>query len=510
MAQEHLDRLTSMDASFLHQEGPAAHMHIGGVAVFDGPAPSFEEILNHIRGRLHLVPRYRQKLATPPLDTGRQLWVDDTEFELENHVRRARLPAPGRWEQLLELVAKLDSQPLDRRLPLWEFWFVRGIEPETGSDVERFAFVSKNHHALVDGISGVDLAAVLFDLSPEPARLPTDGLRPWRAQPAPGPLELAAAGLRGVVNGWARMAADALASAARPQRTVGLLRDTAQGLGEVARAVLSPAPETPLNVPIGPRRRFATLSQPLADYKTVKNRFGGTVNDVMLATVAGALGRWLEARGYHTDGVELRALVPVSVRTADQRGTFGNRLTVMRAPLPVYEGDPVTRLGIVSSAMAGLKESKQAVGAATLVAAGDRLPPTVLAQASRLQFSTRLFNLLVTNVPGPQLPLYVLGRRLRHLFPLAFLPENNALAVAIISYDGLVDYGLLGDHEALPDIDLIARAIAEELAELVDAAENGAVSAGVHLGAAGGRPRTGPAADMRTAARSKKNLRMRI
>ncbi len=211
------------------------------------------------------------------------------------------------------------------------------------------------------------------------------------------------------------------------------------------------------------------VRQQLADYKTVKDSLGGTVNDAVLTVVAGALGDWLRSRGIRTDGVEMRALVPVSVRSKHEHNTLGNRLTAMRGPLPVYIQDPVARLPVVSRAMDDLKSSKQAVGAATLVAVNDIAPPAMLAQASRLQFSTRLFNLLVTNIPGPQVPLYILGHKLQDLFPLAFLPTGHALAVAIMSYNGRVEYGLLGDFDALPDIDLIAAGIDESLAQLLAA-----------------------------------------
>ena len=243
-----------------------------------------------------------------------------------------------------------------------------------------------------------------------------------------------------------------------------------EGLGELVWAGLNPAPETPLNVEIGPHRRYAVVRQQLADYKEIKDALGGTVNDVVLTVVSGALGQWLRSRGVRTEGLEMRALVPVSVRTKDQRGSLGNQLTVMRGPLPVYIEDPVSRLRFIRAAMDGLKESKQAVGAATLAAVNNLAPPTILAQASRLNFSTRLFNLLVTNIPGPQLPLYVLGRQLQDLFPVAFLPENHALAVAIMSYNGGLDYGLLGDYDAMPDIDIVADGIEASLAELLAAA----------------------------------------
>jgi diacylglycerol O-acyltransferase / wax synthase len=463
MPQQHLDRLTSIDASFLHQEGPASHMHIGAVLIFDGPPPPFVDYLDHIRNRLHLVPRYRQKLVQPPLESGRPLWVDDPSFNLEYHVRHAALPAPGTEQQLLQLVARIASQQLDRARPLWESWLVEGL------DDNRFALIFKTHHSLVDGVSGVDLATVLFDLEPRPTPPPMD-LEPWHPKPEPSPAELIAAGVRGMAKTTAEIAARAIGAATRPMTSLAVLRDAAEGIGEIVWAGLNPAPETPLNVEIGPHRRYTVIRNQLRDYKDVKDALGGTVNDVVLTVVSGALARWLRSRGIRTEGLEMRALVPVSVRGSDQHGTLGNKLTVMRGPLPVYINDPVARLRFVRQAMDGLKESKQAVGAETLARVNSLAPPTVLAQASRLNFSTRLFNLIVTNIPGPQLPLYVLGRPLEDLFPIAFLPKNHALAVAIMSYHGGIDYGLLADYDALPDIDVIAEGIRESLDELLDAA----------------------------------------
>ncbi|HWD64437.1 MAG TPA: wax ester/triacylglycerol synthase family O-acyltransferase [Solirubrobacteraceae bacterium] len=469
MAQQHLDRLTSIDASFLHQEGHNSHMHIGGVLVFEGPPPPFEDYLEHVRGRLHKVPRYRQKLATPPLETGRPLWVDDPCFNLEYHVRQTALPAPGTEEQLLLLTARIASQPLDRTKPLWESWMIEGLEPREAGGEERFALIFKTHHSLVDGVSGVDLATVLLDLEAKPEP-PSEDIEPWRPASVPGPVDLVVSGLRSAVGTGVGLIERAAGVALDPIGSAGALRSAVQGLSELAWAALNPAPDTPLNVPIGPHRRFAVVRQQLADYKEIKNAFGGTVNDVVLSVVSGALARWLRNRGVRTEGLEMRALVPVSVRGDDQKDALGNRLTVMRGPLPVYIDDPVTRLGVVRQGMDGLKESKQAVGAATLAAVNHLAPPTILAQASRLQFSTRLFNLLVTNIPGPQFPLYVLGRPLEDLFPLAFLPENHALAVAIMSYNGGIDYGLLGDYDAMSDIELMAEWIDEALQELLERA----------------------------------------
>jgi diacylglycerol O-acyltransferase len=469
LAQQPLDRLTSTDAGFLHQETANAHMHVGGVLLFEGPPPTLEDFLTHIRGRLHLVPRYRQKLAIPPAGSGRPLWVDDPNFNLEYHVRHSALPAPGSEAQLLNMAARIASIPLDRSRPLWEFWLVEGLAPATGSRTPRFAMIAKNHHALVDGVSGIDLATVLLDFSPTPARPDTSGLVPWQPRPEPGVLELLKTSARDGAEAFAGLALRGAASVAQPSRSAGVLREAAEGVGEILSEFLNPAPQTPLNVRIGPHRRYRVVRQRLADYKTVKNALGGTVNDVVLTVVAGALGGWLRSRGIGTDGLELRALVPVSVRAPDEHGTLGNRLTVMRGPLPVHIQDAATRLPVVSRAMDDLKSSKQAVGASTLVAMNDIAPPAVLAQASRLQFSTRLFNLLVTNIPGPQVPLYILGRELQDLFPLAFLPEGHALAVAIMSYNGRVEYGLLGDFDALPDIDVIAEGIQTSLDELLAA-----------------------------------------
>jgi diacylglycerol O-acyltransferase / wax synthase len=504
MSQHHLDRLTSTDASFLHQEGEAWHMHVGAVLIFEGPPPAFDDYLDHIRGRLHLVPRYRQRLATPPLETGRPLWVDDPSFNLEYHIRHAALPSPGTEDQLFQLAARIASQQLDRSKPLWESWLVEGLEDD------RFALIFKTHHSLVDGVSGVDLATVLLDLGPTPTPTPTD-LEPWQPRPEPSGAELMLAGVSGALTTTAELVAKALSAATRPASSLGMVRDAAEGIGEIVWAGLNPAPETPLNVEIGPHRRYTVVRQQLEDYKQVKDALGGTVNDVVLTVVSGALARWLRSRGVRTEGLEMRALVPVSVRTQDQRNTLGNQLTVMRGPLPVYIKDPVARLRFVRQAMNGLKESKQAVGAATLARVNNLAPPTILAQASRLNFSTRLFNLIVTNIPGPQLPLYVLGRELRDLFPIAFLPDHHALAIAVMSYNGGINYGLLGDYDALPDIGLVAEGLEASLQELLNAAQGKATRSASRRGSdtstnggpapiipsAHARAKRGPAADMR-------------
>jgi diacylglycerol O-acyltransferase / wax synthase len=460
--QGHKDRLSAIDASFLAQERQSSHMHVGALVIFDGPAPSREELLAHFRARLGRVPRYRQKLAFPPFEAGRPFWVDDPSFNLDYHVRHTALPKPGSDEQLRELAGRIFSQRLDRSKPLWETWIVHGLEGG------RFALISKTHHALVDGVSGVDIATVLFDLSPVPEEVEPE--ESWAPAPEPSDAELLAEGVVGLAKTPFRLAGRALGAVQHPGATLGEAREAAEALGEVAWAGLNPAPDVPLNVEIGPHRRVRWAQSRLADFKEIKNTLGGTVNDAVLTVVAGALRSWLRDRGVRTEGVELRALVPVSIRSDDERGSLGNRIAAMRGPLPVYVDDPVERLLIVQEAMGQLKESKQALGAEVIAGLTDFAPPTLLAQASRLNFSTRLFNLIVTNVPGPQFPLYLLGREMEEIVPIAFLPENHALAVAIMSYNGKVDFGLLADYDAMPDIDAFASHLEESLAELLAAA----------------------------------------
>ncbi|MEY2441921.1 MAG: diacylglycerol O-acyltransferase / wax synthase [bacterium] len=460
MPARHLDRLTAIDASFLHQEGPVSHMHIGALCIAEGPAPLYDDLLDSVRRRLHMVPRYRQRLVFPPANSARPLWTDDTDFNLEYHVRHTALPSPGSHEQLTNLVARVFSQQLDRSKPLWEMWLIEGLDD--GS----FGLLTKAHHAMIDGIAGVDLATVLFDLGPEPTPI-DDDLDPWVAEPDPNPLDLLTAGAAGMARASLSVTAKAIAALRTPDRALQDARVAAEGIGEIVWAGLNPAPVTPLNVEIGPHRRFASVVSELSDFKAVKNAFGGTVNDVVLAVVAGALRTWLQSRGVRTEGLELRALVPVSVRVHDEHGTGGNRLAAMRGPLPVWADDPVERLAVVRAAMDDLKESKQAIGAEVLSNVQNFAPPTVLAQASRINFSTRLFNMLVTNIPGPQFPLYVAGRKMHSVFPIAFLPKDHALAIAIMSYDGHMNFGLLGDYDAMDDLDELAAAIEAALAELV-------------------------------------------
>ena len=463
MGQQHLDRLSATDAAFLHQEGSASHMHIGGLALFAGPPPIHAELLEHIRGRLHLVPRYRQRVAEAPLRLGRQRWIDDPRFNLEYHVRHTALPAPGDDEQLHRLAARIFSQRLDRTKPLWELWMVEGLAAGT------FVVISKTHHSLVDGVSGVDLMTTLFDL--DAAGSPAGPPPPWVPAPSPSSAQLAAAALQDTVGRAATLPLRAAAAAAmRPARALAEARETGSALAEVVRHGLSPAPESPLNVPIGPHRRVATVACSLADLKTIKSALGGTVNDVLLAVVAGAVRRWMHGRGQRTEGLDLRVCVPISTRAKGDEGALGNRITQVVAPLPISQRDPLERLRVVRDAMRDVKDSRLAAGAEVIAGMQDFAPPTLLAQASRMNFSGRFFNLLVTNIPGPQFPLFLLGRRLQAVFPLAFLAGERILAVAAMSYDGGVNFGLIGDRDGLPDIDAVADGIAASIAEYVELA----------------------------------------
>jgi diacylglycerol O-acyltransferase len=462
--QTHLDRLTSIDASFLTNETSSSHMHVGAVLIFEGPPPRYDDFLDHVRSRLELVPRFRQKLVFPPFEAGRPLWSDDPTFNLGYHVRHTALPSPGSEDQLRRLTGRVFSQQLDRSKPLWELWLVQGLERN------RFALLSKTHHALVDGVSGVDIATVLFDVKPVPE--PAQAERDWVPRQVPSTTELLARGVTDLAETPLKLGGRLLNAIQHPEPALRRAADSLEALGEVAWNFANPAPEVPLNVEIGSHRRFVWTRSDLATFKRIKDALGGTVNDVVLAVVTGALRGWLQNRGVKTEGLELRALVPVSIRSEDQRGHLGNRIAAMRGPLPVYVSDPVRRLQIVRDAMGELKQSKQALGAEVIARFNDFAPPTLLAQASRINFSTRLFNLIVTNVPGPQIPLYVLGRELEDVFPVAFLPQNHALAIAIMSYNGGIDFGLLGDYDAMEDLEQFAERLSAATEELLEAAKS--------------------------------------
>jgi diacylglycerol O-acyltransferase len=436
-------------------------MHVASTILFEGPPPAYEEFRDHIASRLHLVPRFRQKLRTVPLGQGRPVWVDDPHLNLDYHVRQTALPPPGTEAQLRTLSARIFSQQLDRTKPLWELWLVEGLSRD------RFAIVAKTHHALVDGISGVDITTVLFDTSREP-EVPPQANSGWVPAPEPSDSKLVSDALLERATSPAELVRGVRAVLRGPRRV-------AQGLGQgldATRQILGAArsaPPTPFNVSIGPHRRVAWVRTELDQFKRIKNAFGGSVNDVVLAAVAGALRRYLRARGYDTNELELRAMAPVSVRSEDERGALGNRVTAIMAPLPVWCEDPVERLHLVSATMGDLKGSRQAVGAQILTQLTDFAPTTIASQAARLQPAQRFFNLVVTNVPGPQFPLYVLGREMESIFPMVPLARRQALCIGLMSYNGQIDFGLIGDYDAMPDLDSVALDLEASIKELAEA-----------------------------------------
>jgi diacylglycerol O-acyltransferase / wax synthase len=457
------DRLTGLDSSFLYLEQDGdTHMHVASTTLFEGPPPSYVEFRDHIDSRLHLVPRFRQKVRFVPLSQGRPVWVDDPHFNLTYHVRHTSLPPPGSEEQLKNLAARVFSQQLDRSKPLWELWLVEGLKDD------RFAIVGKTHHCLVDGVSGVDITTVLFDLEKDPPE-PPPARDKWIPQPEPGRAELLSEALVERLISPREVARGARRVLRGPRRMASKARDSVIAAGSFAWAGVG-APDTPFNVEIGGHRRFAMVRASLADLKQVKDEFGGTVNDVILAAVSGALGRHLRARGHATKDLEMRALVPVSVRTSDQEGALGNRVSGMMAPLPVGIEDPVKRLRFVTETMGDLKASKQAMGASLMTQLTDFAPPTIAGQAARLQSRQRYFNLVVTNVPGPQFPLFLMGRRMERVFPMVPLAKRQALCVGIMSYDGQVNFGLIGDYDAMSELEDFAQDLDAALEELIEAA----------------------------------------
>ncbi|MET0730370.1 MAG: wax ester/triacylglycerol synthase family O-acyltransferase [Solirubrobacterales bacterium] len=451
------DRLTGLDSSFLHLESGPAHMHVASTTLFEGPTPEYDEFRDHIESRLHLVPRFRQKLRFVPLGQGRPRWVDDPHLNLAYHIRHTALPSPGSEDQLRTLAARIFSQRLDRSKPLWEMWLVDGV------DGGRFAIVSKAHHALVDGVSGMDITNVLFDAAPDPEPLPAD--EPWVPRPEPSDAQVLGEAWLERVTSPAEIVRGARAVFRAPRHAAAAAVDALEAAGTFARTGFG-APSSPFNVGIGPYRRFEMVQAPLADLKRIKNATGGTVNDVVLAAVAGALGRYLRGHGYSTHELTLRAMVPISIRTADERGALGNRVAAYMAPLPIGIDDSLDRLRAVSATMGDLKESKQAVGATLMTELTDFAPPTIAGQAARLQSRQRFFNLVVTNIPGPQFPLYLMGRELLGVFPMVPLAKRQTVCFGIMSYNGQVNFGLIGDYDAMSDLEALARDLEASLAEL--------------------------------------------
>ena len=456
-------RLSAIDVSFLYMETRTTAMHVGGVCVLQQPAEGFDydRLVDLISRRIALVPRYRQKVRFIPGRLAGPVWVDDADFDVTYHVRRSALPKPGTDAQLRELVGRLMSRQLDRSRPLWEIYLVEGLAGD------RVGIVTKTHHAMVDGISAVDIGTVILDVTPEPREVPPDD---WRPAGEPGAASLVLGAVTDLVKRPMQVVDTARIAVGDARSTVGKAAGVAGGVLSSLATVARPAPDSPLNVRIGEQRRFGMARTSLDDYKRIRKAHGGTVNDVVLATVAGALRAWLMTRGEAvTSTTSIRAMVPVSVRGEGGPAQPGNRISSYFVDLPVGEANPVMRLAQVSIAMRGHKESGQSVGAETIMQLSGFAPPTLHSLGARAAsgFTRRLFNLVATNVPGPQFPLYAAGARMLEMYPVVPLAKGQALSVGVTSYDGGVYYGLNADRDALPDVDVLAGLLEEALAELV-------------------------------------------
>lgn len=461
------DRLGALDASFLRLETRETPMHIGAVVILEGDPLRdadgrlrIEDLRHLVESRLHLIPRFRKRVVEVPFDLGRPVWADDDRFDIAAHVRLTALPQPGTWDQLVTLTERLQEHPLHRDRPLWELWFVDGLEDG------RIAFIQKTHHALVDGVSGVDVATVLLDITPEPAVFTP---LPWTPDPAPSAATLVYEAVRAWIAEPAAIGAGLehilhapLEAAHRARRLIGAVQSLWSG-----RPL---APHTSVNVPVGRSRRFATVQIDLASVKEVRAALGGTVNDVVLAAVTGGFRSLFEGRGEIRDAeFTLRALCPVSVRSDDERGELGNRVSGMIVPLPVGAPDAESRLRMIRAATYDAKERHQAVAADFLVGLADYAAPTLLSLAARFAHHQPLFNVVVTNVPGPQVPLYCMGAEVVAGYPIVPLARNLDVGVALLSYCGAISVGLFADRDAVADLDVLARGISEGVDALLRA-----------------------------------------
>ena len=462
------DRLSPLDTSFLHIEDHVSHMHIASVAIFEGPPPCFADIVAMVEGKLDLVPRYRQKVKFVPLELGRPVWVDDPHFNIEYHLRHTALPTPGGESELRKLVGRVMAQQLDRSKPLWEIWVVEGLEDG------RWAMLAKTHHALVDGVSGTDLLAVIMDLSAE-----TEMPRPseWTPRPEPSGLQLMVDALENVVRSPYEQVRAARAQARTVRRIAGYALEVAGGLFSLS-GLVRPTPLSSLNGPLGPHRRYAWATTSVDEIKRVRKALGGTFNDVVLASITNGFRELLLSRDESVDRV-VRTLVPVSVRPRDESGkavgdgTFENKVSAMFAELPVDIDDPVLRLRAITDQMKGLKESSQAMAGEALTSMSGFAPPMLLALGMRLatRAGQRNVNTVTTNVPGPQFPLYAAGRRMIRAFPYVPLAGQVRLGIAIFSYDGEVNFGITGDYDSTEDIDVLAGGIEDGMMQMLKAGE---------------------------------------
>ena len=454
-----VERLSRLDASFLYLEEPGTPMHVGGLLVLDTPPGGVDALAALVEARLPLVPRYRQRVVEVPGQLANPVWVDDPEFNIDYHVRRSGLPRPGTEAQLL--VSRLTSRPLDRKRPLWEVYLVEGLADGC------VAVITKTHPALVDGLSAIDIGQVLLDVAPDaPAPEPA----PWKPRRPPGGAELVLQALDEYRRRPSSAVETARAAITDVRSTAARLGGLAGGLLRTARQAVLPAPNSPLNAPIGRQRRVALARAELDDIKAIRKAYGGTVNDVLLNVVTGALREWLLSRGEPVvAGTSVRALVPISMR--DDDAVVGNRVSSYLVDLPVGEPNPRVRLTRLSYAMRGTAQQGRTVGADSLIALTGFAPPTLHALGARAarSLSRRLFNLVVTNVPGPQVPLYAAGSRMLEVFPVVPLASGQGLAVGMTSYHGRVFFGLNADRDSVGDVDVLADLIEQEVAELVEA-----------------------------------------
>jgi WS/DGAT/MGAT family acyltransferase len=481
-----MNRMSAQDASFLHIETDANPMHVGGVSIFEGPPPPHAEVLAMIADKLPLVPRYRQRVRFVPLALARPVWVDDPHFNLGYHVRRTALPQPGGAEELRALVGRVMSQNLDRSKPLWEMWVVEGLD-EGG-----WAILSKVHHAMVDGVASTDLMTVLFDRERNSERTPAPQ---WTPESPPSSARLLADAAVEQAGNPFFAAERVLASLRAPRQLAAVLTDTSRGLLGFA-GVVGQGESSSLNGPLGPHRRWGWARARLSEVQLVRQAFGGTVNDVVLAAITAGFRDLLSSRGESVDRT-LRTLVPVSVRRPGERGTYNNRVSAIFAELPIGIEDQVARLDLIRTQMAGLKESKQALAGETLTSLSGFAPPMLLALGARLasRLPQHTLNTGTTNVPGPQFPLYLAGRRLLESFPYIPLFAHVRVAVAIFSYDGGLSFGVSGDYDSTPDIDVLCEGIQRGLSQLVGLA--GSSSEPVPQAVKAVAPRAEPAAPHR-------------
>jgi len=458
-----MDRLNPLDALFVDAEDADPHtsMAIASIAVFEGPAPSHQEFLAYLAGRLPQVPRYRQKLRAVPFRLGRPVWADDPDFDLDYHVRRTALPAPGGDEELAALMARVMSQRLDRDHPLWEYWVAEGLAED------RWALISKVHHCMVDGVSGTDLYRVIFDFSPEPSPAAADS-RAVSAEPSP--VQLAALAALDVIALPAREALALTDAMADPAGAARQVTDTARALAKLTPA-MRPATGSSLSGHIGRQRRYTWARASLDDVKAIKRKLGGTVNDVALAAISGGFRTLLLARGEEPGPHMVRSLVPVSVRAPGEEDVYNNQVSAVLADLPVHIADPVERLAAVQAELLALKTSREAEAGEALTAVGRYTPFPVASWWVRLGFALpqRDIVTVTTNVPGPQQPLYGMGRRIAEIIPYVPIATTLRTGVSIFSYCGKMTFGITGDFATSPDLDVLAHGIEDGISELLKA-----------------------------------------